>query len=118
MNLLLLLLACGSGDSVTITTESMPDYPLPGTLAPVLEQVQRPVKTCYADALKADSALAGTVRVEASGSHGVIKVEVVEPAPAPLAGCLKSILSGQKLARELVDGDIIVGVVFVVKFGG
>lgn len=112
----LLTFGCGSGPTVTLTTEAIPEHPLPGTLPAVLPQVQRSLDSCYSDARKADGALAGTVRAVASGSHGMILVEIAEPAPPALAGCLKSTLTGQRLARELVDGDVIVGVAIVAVF--
>lgn len=111
-------LACGSGGSVTLSTEALPEHPLPGTLSSVLTQLQRPIESCYDDALKVDGALAGSVRVEASGSHGVIQVEVIEPANEALAGCVQRTLSGQRLARELVDGEVMVGVTIIATFGG
>lgn len=111
-----LALGCGPGASVSVKTESLPDHPLPGSLASVLKQVQRPLDACYTDALKQDPALNGTVRAQAMGSHGVIDVDVDETAPPVLAACLRDTLSGQRLARELVDGDAMVGVVFVATF--
>ncbi len=113
-----LLLACGSGSDVTLTSAPLPDLPLPGTLAAVTPQVQRPLEACYRKALATDSALKGSVRAEASGSHGVIKVVVDESAPPALAGCMRETLTGRLLARELVDGNVIVGVVFTARFGG
>lgn len=110
-------LGCGSGASVTLTTEGVAAHPLPGTLAAVMTQVQRPLETCYRDALKVDGKLTGTVRAVASGSHGVIKVDIAEPAPPALAECMRGTLTGQRLARELVDGDVIVGVAIIATFG-
>ncbi|MSP57011.1 MAG: hypothetical protein EXR69_15625 [Myxococcales bacterium] len=116
--LLVCLGACGSGGSVSITTEALTEHPLPGTLASVLPQLQRPIETCYQDALTLDGELAGSVKALASGSHGVIKVEIIQPANPVLGGCVERILSGQRLARELVDGDVLVGVTIITTFGG
>lgn len=115
---LLPLLACGSGGSVLVTTEAAPGLPLPGTLAESVAGLQRPLEACYREALAADGSVAGTVRAVAKGSHGVMHVEIEEPAHPALASCMNHVLSDQKRARVLLDGDVIVGVLLTAKFGG
>ncbi len=117
MTLALLLLACSSSPSVTVTPSAHPEAPTPDKLAKVLDnQFRRPIDKCYQAALKAQPGLSGKVSYEVMGSHGVMKAEVTTPGPAALQSCALEPSSNQRLMRDLGDGDNMVGFTINVNF--
>ena len=116
MTLLILALACSS-PSVTIASANHPDAPLPGALAEVQEhQIQRPILSCYEEALAAEPGLAGSIRHEVLGSHGILKTKLTGPGPEALQTCALKPMSNQRLLRTLGDGDHTVGFDLTVTF--
>lgn len=115
--LLFTLLGCGSSPKVELTTNKLPDYPLPAELKSTLDQkVQKKLVACYEEKLLDNKDLGGVVEIEAYGSHGILAVESVNDAPAPLVDCVKSTFADQKIMRVLVDGDNYAGFMLKANF--
>lgn len=114
--LLVLLAACGT-PTATVMTANHPDAPRPAALTGVVDtSFQRPIQTCYEEALSAQSDLSGTVSYRVMGSHGILKAEVTTPGPPALEKCATQPMSNQRLMRKLGDGDHMVGFVIKVEF--
>lgn len=114
--MLLFALACGGSPSVTLATSAHPDAPMPSALAELQEQkIQKPIQTCYTNALAGDPELEGTVSATVYGSHGILKTEIVS-GPDALASCVKEPLNSQKVMRALGDGDNAIGFGLTVTF--
>ncbi len=114
--MLFLALACGGSPAVTLATSAHPDAPMPSALAELQEsKIQRPIQTCYTNALAANAELEGTVSATVYGSHGILKTEVTS-GPDELAACVKEPLGSQKVMRALGDGDNAVGFGLTVTF--
>ena len=122
--LLPLLLACSSSSpTVTVETGEHPDASMPTTLSDVLaydfvgvEQFQRPIQTCYEEALKNAPGLEGSVTYEALGSHGILKTNVTATGPEALQDCAMEPISNQRLVRTLAGGDLTVGFTLTANF--
>ena len=122
--LLPLLLACSSSSpTVTVETGEHPDASMPTTLSDVLaydfvgvEQFQRPIQTCYEEALKNAPGLEGSVTYEALGSHGILKTNVTATGPEALQDCAMEPISNQRLVRPLAGGDLTVGFTLTANF--
>lgn len=113
--MLFLLLACSS-PTVTVTTGPVDGLPLASNVDSfATSTLHRSVERCYTEALAADGALAGTVEVKVSGSHGILKVEPGD-GPAPLVACARAPLEDTRNQRVLGDGDNAVGAVFRLTF--
>ena len=86
-------------------------------LAEVQEhQIQRPILSCYEEALAAEPGLAGSIRYEVLGSHGILKTKLTGPGPEALQTCALKPMSNQRLLRTLGDGDHTVGFDLTVTF--
>ncbi len=122
--LLPLLLACSSSNpTVTVETGEHPEASMPTTLSDVLaydfvgvEQFQRPIQTCYEEALKKAPGLEGSVTYEALGSHGILKTNVTATGPEALQDCAMEPISNQRLVRTLAGGDLTVGFTLTANF--
>jgi hypothetical protein len=115
----LLLLACGSAPTVSVTYRDHPDAPAPRSLGANLESdFQRPMMGCFVEALKAQEGLNGTVSVSVYGSHGILKQTAEGTAPQALVDCAKTPLTDSKRQRRYGDGPVEVGFVLDVVFGG
>jgi hypothetical protein len=115
----LLLLACGSAPTVTVTHRVHPDAPAPRSLGANLESdFQRPMMRCFVEALKAQEGLTGTVSVSVYGSHGILKQTVEGTAPQALIDCAQAPLNDSKRQRRYGDGPVEVGFVLDVVFAG
>ncbi len=112
-----LMLACGGGSSVAVTSRAHPDAPAPKILASSLDrEFMRPIKRCYDEALASESDLRGTVTLTVYGSHGILKQTAEGSAPPALLACAKAPLEDGKRMRRFGDGPVEVGFILDVTF--
>ncbi len=118
LSTLVLLVACGGSPSVVVRSSAHSEHPLPANIDDIVAaNVQRSLATCYRSAYEADGELKGTVRISGAGSHGVLKIKVLEPAgPPALVGCVEKVFAEQKVMRALVDGENFSGFEMELRF--
>lgn len=111
--MLLLLLACAS-PTVSVTAAETDDLPMVAGFDETKGKLERSMHSCYTQALAADGKLSGTVTVDLTGSHGILKVTTDHEGP--LAACATDPLMDARTQRALGDGDNTVGAQLTVVF--
>ncbi|MBJ94747.1 MAG: hypothetical protein CMP23_09795 [Rickettsiales bacterium] len=115
LSITLLLFGCGKEPAVHLSTADHAKYPRPLNLDEVVSgSMHRSLLDCYRGL---SSTAVGSVELGASGSHGLLDVELRSGSgEQALDRCALDTLKGGRLMREVGDTNEHIGFVVTVRF--